>query len=83
MLFMIIASINFATHFLVWRRRSAMPYRNDPEARWVVFTLLASALLIAVFLWQRETYATFGEALRYASFNVISRRPAPPAPASR
>ncbi len=72
MLFMIIASINFATHFLVWRRRSAAPYRYDPEARWVVFTMVASALLIAAFLWRHEVYATFPEALRHAAFNVIS-----------
>jgi trk system potassium uptake protein TrkH len=70
--FMIIASVNFTTHFLVWRRRSATPYRNDPEARWVVFTMLASALLVAVFLWHHEVYTTFGEALRHAAFNVVS-----------
>src|SRR5258706_1315386 len=31
-IFMLIAGINFATHFLAWRERSPRPYRADPEA---------------------------------------------------
>ncbi len=31
--FMLIAGINFASHFMVWRSRSFVPYRQDPEAR--------------------------------------------------
>jgi trk system potassium uptake protein TrkH len=30
--FMMIAAVNFATHFLAWRRLSLAPYRRDPEA---------------------------------------------------
>jgi trk system potassium uptake protein TrkH len=70
--FMLIASLNFTTHFIAFRRRTAVPYRNDPEARWVVFTMLAGAVLVAVFLWWRGAYASFGESLRYAAFNVVS-----------
>jgi trk system potassium uptake protein len=70
--FMLIASINFTTHFLVWRRRSPAPYRSDPEARWVLFTMLGGAVLVAAFLLWRGTYGSFGESLRYAMFNVVS-----------
>ena len=71
-LFMLIASLNFATHFLAFRRRSLRPYGADPEARWVLFTLLGSALLIAVFLQANATYPTFAISLRHAAFNVVS-----------
>jgi trk system potassium uptake protein TrkH len=70
--FMMIASINFTTHFAAFRRRSVRPYRSDPEARWVAFTLLAGALLVAVFLWVHGIYDTLAASLRYALFNVIS-----------
>ena len=31
--FMLIAGINFATHFLAWRSKACAPYTRDPEAR--------------------------------------------------
>jgi trk system potassium uptake protein TrkH len=71
-LFMVLASCNFASHFLVFRKRSLRPLWNDPEAIWVVVTLVASILLVSVFLWRQETYAAFPQALRFAAFNVVS-----------
>jgi len=70
--FMLIAGINFATHFLAWRERSPRPYRADPEAGMFVLVTLASCLMIAVYLWQQGVYPDFLTALRYASFNVVS-----------
>ena len=70
--FMLIAGINFATHFLAWRERSPRPYRADPEAGMFVMVTLASCLMIAVYLWQRGVYPDFLTALRYAGFNVVS-----------
>jgi trk system potassium uptake protein TrkH len=71
-LFMLVASLNFATHFLAFRRRSLRPYGADPEARWVLFTLVGSVILIAVFLQANATYPTFATSLRHAAFNVVS-----------
>jgi trk system potassium uptake protein TrkH len=71
-LFMLIASINFATHFLALRSISLRPYRSDPEIIWCLGVMLASCLLVAVYLLYEDTYADFLTALRYASFNVIS-----------
>jgi trk system potassium uptake protein TrkH len=70
--FMLISSFNFATHFLAFRRRSLRPYRADPEAGWVLFTMGGSVLLIAVFLSANGVYATFAESLRHSAFNVVS-----------
>jgi len=70
--FMLLAVVNFATHFLVLRRRSFAPYRNDAEAIASLGLILISCLGIAFFLWWNGVYSTFWTALRYASFNLIS-----------
>ena len=72
MFFMLVAGVNFATHFLAWRRLSLAPYRRDPEATVYLAVLFTSVLLIALYLLAMGVYADFGSALRYASFNVIS-----------
>ncbi len=70
--FMLIAGINFATHFIAWRERSARCYLADSEARAFVALLAASSLGIAAFLYAHGTYDDFGTALRHATFNLIS-----------
>ncbi len=70
--FMTLAGMNFATHFMAVRRRSLVFYWADPEIRWYVGVMYASVLGIAVYLWQTGTYADFGTALRFSAFNVVS-----------
>jgi trk system potassium uptake protein TrkH len=70
--FMLLAAINFATHFLAWHRRSLRAYRVDPEAKVFVGVVMLSALGIAAFLVWKGVYPDFGTALRYAAFNVVS-----------
>ncbi len=70
--FMLIAGINFATHFLVWRERALSPYRADPEASMFLLITLASCAMIAGYLWLHGFYADFMTALRYAAFNTVS-----------
>jgi trk system potassium uptake protein TrkH len=70
--FMLLAAINFATHFLAWHRRSLRPYRVDPEAKVFLGVVLVSALGIAAFLAWKGTYPDYATALRYAAFNVVS-----------
>ena len=70
--FMLLAAMNFATHFLVWREKSLKLYLQDTEAVATVALVLASCLGIAVFLWWQGTYPTFWTSLRYASFNLVS-----------
>ena len=72
MAFMLIAGINFSTHFLAWRGKGMNPYRADAEAGWFLAATLGSALLIAVVLAFYHTYPSFGTALRFSLFNVIS-----------
>jgi trk system potassium uptake protein TrkH len=70
--FMLIASINFGTHFLAFRARSLGPYRSDPEAGWCITVMVVSCIGIAAYLLALDTYPDFPTALRYASFNVVS-----------
>ena len=72
MAFMLLAAMNFATHFLVWREKSLKLYLRDAEAVATIALILASCLGLTVFLWWHGTYPNFWTALRYASFNLVS-----------
>jgi trk system potassium uptake protein len=71
-IFMLIAGINFATHFIVWRQKSFGHYRRDLEARYFMLVVGASVFGIAAFLWISNVYPDFLTALRYTAFNAIS-----------
>lgn len=70
--FMLIAGINFSTHFLAFRSRRLSPYRRDPEMLAFLLVLLVSCWAVAAYLWLAGTYAEFATAARYAIFNVVS-----------
>jgi len=71
-IFMLVAGINFGTHFLAFRKWSFRPYRADPEAGIYLAVVILSCFAIAWFLLAHHVYAGFWTALRYASFNVVS-----------
>ncbi len=70
--FMMIAGLNFATHFLVWRSKSLLAYARDTEARYFVAVIAASIAGIAMLLYGSGAYPDFLTAVRYAAFNIIS-----------
>lgn len=70
--FMLVAGINFSTHFIAWRQRSISAYGLDPEVRWFLIITLGSALLIAIYLAVMHVYPDFSRSLRYALFNTVS-----------
>ncbi len=70
--FMLIAGMNFATHFLALSKQSVKPYREDWEARWFLLALTGGTLIVAVFLWINGVYPQLATAIRYAAFNVVS-----------
>jgi trk system potassium uptake protein TrkH len=70
--FMLLAGINFGTHFLAFRAHSFRPYRRDPEVGLFIAIIVASCVGIAIYLLLAGTYPGFLTALRYASFNVVS-----------
>jgi trk system potassium uptake protein TrkH len=70
--FMLIASINFGSHFLALRSRSMTPYRSDPELAWCLGIMIASCAGIALYLDWMGIYPDLLTSLRFASFNVVS-----------
>ena len=70
--FMLIAAVNFATHFLAWHRRSLDVYRRDPEAKVFLAVVAASVVGVAVYLAGTGDYPDFATSLRFAAFNVVS-----------
>ena len=70
--FMLLGGINFAIHFVVWRRRMPLHYLRDAETRAYVLIFLLAVLFIAVSLYATSTYPTPMEALRYSAFQVAS-----------
>jgi trk system potassium uptake protein TrkH len=70
--FMLIAGINFSTHFLAFRGRTLSPYRKDPEVFAFLLVLVFSCGAVTAYLWLAGTYPDLLTAARYATFNVVS-----------
>ena len=70
--FMLLAGMNFGTHFLAWRRWSFGPYARDPEAWLYLLVVVGSVFGVAYYLLANQTYANFWTALRFSAFNVVS-----------
>jgi trk/ktr system potassium uptake protein len=70
---MLVASLNFARHFVALRRLSLEGYQKDPECKAMFVVLAVSVLGIAVLLSHAGVYADFASALRHSAFNVVSQ----------
>ena len=71
-IFQLLAAINFASHYVVIRKRSLKPYVGDVEMHWFLILVLSSCVLTASVLWQNQTYPDFLTALRHATFNLVT-----------
>ncbi|MGA7982105.1 MAG: potassium transporter TrkG [Chromatiaceae bacterium] len=71
-LFMILAALNFATHFTVLKERSPKPYWRDAEATTVLALIAISSVGCGIYLWRHNVYPDVWASLRYASFNLVS-----------
>jgi len=72
MVFMLIAGINFATHFNALSQRSLRAYLRCPQTLPYLAVVLGSGLLVAAYLYWERVYTEPLAALRYAMFNTIS-----------
>ncbi len=70
--FMLLAGINFATHYVAWRSQSLKTYRRDIEARAFLLVTAGSVLLLAWYVWHSGVYPSFWIALRHVGFNAVS-----------
>ena len=70
--FMVAASMNFARHFIAFRKLTLNPYRTDPEGKALLTLLALSVVVVTLVLVVHGTYASVPTALRHAAFNVVS-----------
>ncbi len=70
--FMLLAGMNFATHYVAITGRNFSVYARDPEALWFLSVLGGSTLVLGIYLWANHVYPNMHEALRFAAFNVVS-----------
>lgn len=70
--FMLLATLNFATHFLAWRQARLRYYLEDAEARAILPLFAISILVLSLFLWSHGTYESYLTALRHVGFNLVS-----------
>lgn len=70
--FMLLAGINFAIHFLAWRGVSIKPYLHDPEVRTYIVVLSISAVIASTYLYFTKTFDTLSSAIHYGLFQAVS-----------
>lgn len=70
--FMLAGGVNFAIHFVAWRKMSIRPYGTDLETKGYGVIFLFSTLFIAASLYWTGTYGDSWESLRFAAFQVAS-----------
>lgn len=70
--FMMLAGINFATHFVAWRGRSLRCYWADTEAKAFVVLVVSSTVVCSFYLVYTKTYGDLQTAFRHVAFNLVS-----------
>lgn len=70
--FMMLAAMNFPTHYQAIRERSFKPYARDAEAKALWALMLLSAFGLSIYLCVQGTYGNFWRALRDVGFNLVS-----------
>lgn len=70
--FMILAGVNFALHFVVWRNRSLRSYFQDTEVRVFVSIMAVVSILAMIMLLATGAYAKSSDAIWQSVFQVVS-----------
>jgi trk system potassium uptake protein TrkH len=71
-LFMAIAGINFAIHFLAWRSRSPRPYLGDTELKTYIGLLVCISAITSLFLYYSGSFPSFASSVRHGVFQTVS-----------
>jgi trk system potassium uptake protein len=71
-LFMALASLNFAVHYIAWRERSPWVYFRDPEVRAFAVTVGVFCTLVMAPLILMGTFPDAGTLVRKALFHVVA-----------
>jgi trk system potassium uptake protein TrkH len=71
-LFMLVASCNFALYFVALKGRSPWHMPRETEFRATLITMVGASVLVALFLLWKDAYGDWGRAFRDSFFNVVS-----------
>ena len=71
-IFMLIAGINFASHFIAWRSASMKVYLNDTEIKLYISVVIAAFFLTSIVLVLNGSYPTLYESIRHSAFQVVA-----------
>ena len=70
--FMLLAGMNFALHFMAWRSFSVKPYLFDSEVKaYLVILFLVTAVTVG-YLYYTDTFVFFSDALHAGLFQAVS-----------
>ena len=70
--FMFLSGVNFALHFLAWRRRGVGAYFADTEFKVYAVLLLSACVLTSAYLYWNTTFESAGETILRGVFQTIS-----------
>jgi trk system potassium uptake protein len=70
--FMLIAAMNFARHFIAWQQKSLRTYATDIEAKAMLSIIGISTVGVATYIWAHDVYPGFWTSLRHTAFNLVS-----------
>ena len=70
-IFMLIASLNFALHFFALKEKTARHYPQDDEVKFFLSIVVVSVLLVTLLLLNESVYSA-STALRMSTFEVVS-----------
>ncbi len=70
-IFMLIASLNFALHFFALKEKTARHYLQDDEVKFFLSIVVVSVLLVTLLLLNESVYSA-STALRMSTFEVVS-----------
>jgi trk system potassium uptake protein TrkH len=70
--FMLIGGISYNEHFIAWRTLQLQRYGRDTQTRAFVSIIAVAIGVTTLILLVTGTYGSLGEALRYATFEVVS-----------
>lgn len=70
--FMLLAGMNFALHFMAWRSMSLNPYRYDSEVKGYLAVLTIVTAITVTYLYYTHTFIFFSDALHAGLFQAVS-----------
>ena len=70
--FMLLAGMNFALHFVAWRSLSLKAYFRDSEVKAYLVVLLLVTAITVTYLYYTDTFIFFDEALYAGLFQAVS-----------